>query len=95
MQEQILQLARRVEVLERENRLLKSSKSIPLDIDQAFRARFLSDIPDPILANSKSASSENQVVDEGGSATYSVLQPPDAFASTIIGTTTIYLPYYT
>lgn len=96
MQEQILQLIKRVDALERENNLLKSSSSIPLAIDQAFRARFLADVSTQhIITNSKSASSESQTVTESGSSTYSVLKPPDAFASTIIGSTTVYLPYYT
>lgn len=95
MQEQIQQLTRRIEALENENRLLKSSNTIPLEIDQAFRDRFLSGVTQAIVADSKSASSENQAVNEGGVATYNVLKPPDGFVSTVLNGATIYIPYFT
>lgn len=71
---------------------MESSYSIPLNIDQAFRARFSG----ASLANStKSASSENQPVNEGGVATYDVLKPPDAFLQVNIQGTVCYIPIFT
>ena len=58
-------------------RQMESSNTIPLSIDQAFRGRF--PIGTNLVASSKTATSENQAVDEAGAATYSVLKPPDAF----------------
>lgn len=48
-----------------------------------------------IGADSKSASSENQVVNEGGSASYSVLSAPNGFDKALIGGVAHYYPYYT
>ena len=93
------ELRQKLEKLERENQELltwkknmEASHSIPLNIDQAFRARF----PTTSLSTStKVDSSENQAVDEGGAATYSVLKPPDAFLQVRIRTTTYYIPVFT
>ena len=69
---------------------LESYQSIPLQIDQSFRARFAI----PILST-KSITSENQAVNEAGVATYSVLKTPDAFLKVTVGTTTYNIPVYT
>lgn len=73
---------------------LEMSHTIPLNIDQSFRGRFINDIIQP-ASSSKSATSENQAVNEGGSSTYSVLKPPDAFLQLQIGTTIYYIPVFT
>jgi hypothetical protein len=93
MNEQISQLEQRVRELETFIKSLQSSSSIPLAIDQAFRSR-LGNIN--LVSNSKSASSENQAVAESGSASYSVLKPPDGFTLATLSDTgqQIYLPYF-
>lgn len=72
---------------------LESSATIPLNVGRAFKARL--DVPPDVSVSSKSASSENQAVDEGGSATYSVLKAPDGFLELTIGTIKYYLPIFT
>lgn len=71
---------------------LESSNSIPLAIDQSFRDRFQFSV---VSTSSKSATSENQAVNEGGVATYSVLKAPDAFLQVVIGGIIYYLPIFT
>lgn len=71
---------------------LKSSTSIPFEVDGAFRDRF-GDLAGLALS-AKVATTENQAVDEGGSATYNVLKEPDGFLEVAINGTTYYLPYY-
>ena len=75
-------------------RNMERSSTIPLAIDQAFRERFANIAIDEITSSSKSASSENQSVNEAGVATYSVLNPPDAFLKVTVGTTTYNIPVY-
>ncbi len=71
---------------------IEQSSTIPINIDQSFRTRF-SDIA--LQTSTKSASSENHAVNESGSASYSVLGPPDAFVQKNVGGTTFYLPAFT
>lgn len=71
---------------------LEASYSIPLNIDQSFRARFLGNA---VNSSNKSASSENQAVNEGGSASYNVLKSPDAFLQVTINNTIYYIPVFT
>ena len=73
---------------------MEASHSIPLNVDQAFRARF-SVISTTIATSAKGATTENQAVNEGGVATYSVLKPPDAFVQVIVSGTTYYIPVFT
>lgn len=71
---------------------LEMSSSIPLSIDQAFRERFPTTT---VSTSAKSASSENQQVDESGVAIYNVLKAPDAFVQVEIGSTIYFLPAFT
>ena len=86
-------LQRRIEKLEVFIASLQRSSSIPLAIDQSFRQRFPAG--STVSTSTKGATSENQAVDEGGAATYSVLKPPDAFLQVSVGGTTYNLPVYT
>ena len=86
------ELTKRIEVLEEFVKSLESSNSIPLSIDQSFRDRFFSS--SNIVSSSKSATSENQAVNEAGAATYSVLGVPDAFIQVTIGATLYYIPVF-
>ncbi len=71
---------------------LKNATTIPFDVDGAFRDR-LSDSLD-LMVSTKGANSEDQAVDEGGSATYDVLGDPAGFLEINIAGTVYYLPYY-
>lgn len=88
MQEQIDELKRKIEALE-------NVTTIPFEVEQALRERLGIQYYSTIQADSKSASSENQSINEGGVATYSVMKPPDGFVKTIINGSTVYLPYFT
>lgn len=85
-------LKRQVEELMAWKKSLENAQSIPLNIDQAFRARFISG---GVVTSTKSSSSENQAVNEGGVATYSVLKTPDGFLQVTIGSTIYYIPIFT
>lgn len=74
---------------------LKSSTTIPFDIDQAFRTRFRIGDFTPLSSSAKGATTENQAVSEAGTASYSVLKAPDGFDERTDGATTKYYPYYT
>jgi len=47
-----------------------------------------------LTTSAKSAGSENQIVNESGSSTYSVLSNPSGFLEITIGGTTYYIPYF-
>lgn len=89
---QFEEMKRELEELRDFKKALESSHSIPLAIDQSFRARFL---PSLLQTSSKSSSSENKTVDEAGLTNYPVLQPPDGFLQTEINSVTYYIPYFT
>lgn len=76
---------------------LKRSSSIPREIDQSFRERFINGIQtgSEIALSAKVNSSENQGVNEAGASTYSVLAVPDVFLEVEIGGVTYYLPAFT
>lgn len=65
---------------------LKGNPTIPFDVAEAFKLRLGSFQP-----STKSATSENRAVDEGGTATYSVLKPPTGFKLLSPG---VHIPYY-
>lgn len=70
----------------------KAAHTITKENDDAIRGRF-SDLFG-LVQSAKAASSENKSVNEGGVATYSVLNTPDGFMETTINGTTYNLPYY-
>lgn len=74
-------------------KLLESSNTIPLNIHQAFTSRFAKALN--IVTSAKSSTSENQAVNEGGVATYSVMTTPDGFLQITIGETIYYIPIFT
>ena len=75
--------------------LLYNSSTIPHDVEQSFRTRFKLDTYNPITTSAKSASSENQSVNESGSSSYSVLKAPDAFLQVTLSGAVKYIPIYT
>ncbi len=73
---------------------MKARSSIPLEVDRALRDRLnLSSVPTAALS-AKSATSEDQAVDEGGAGTYAVMGDPIGFLDITIGATTYYVPYF-
>lgn len=81
----------RIERLERMVESLKSSSTIPLEVGRAFSERLKNN---SLSASVKSASSENQSVNEAGASTYSVLGTPDGFDERIDGSLTKYYPFW-
>lgn len=73
---------------------LSSSNSIPFNVEQALRDRLGLASVDTIDLSNKSASSENQAVNEGGIATYFVMKPPDGFVQLTKNGVVIYIPYF-
>jgi len=71
---------------------MESAATIPLSVDQAFKARF-SIVP--VTTSAKSATSESQAVNESGSASYGVLSNPNGFLQLTIGSSIYYIPYFT
>ena len=90
--EELEQLKQEVKELQDWKKSLERDSTIPINIDQSFRARFAGD---DLILSTKSSSSENQAVDEGGAATYNVLKSPDGFLEIEISGTIYYLPYFT
>ena len=84
-----------LEALRMELNQLKSSTTIPQDVDGAFRERFKIDSRALLEVGTKAVSTETQSVDEDGSATYNVPKIMDGLVeSELVGVGTIYLPYY-
>ena len=72
---------------------LKSSNSIPLEVDRALRDRLLGLAQ--LSVSTKGADTEDVTVNEGGAATYAVMNDPVGFLQTSINGTTYYVPYFT
>ena len=85
-------LKREIEELKNWKKTLENSATIPLVIDQSFRKRF--ETFSDIITSTKSATSENQGVNEGGVASYSVMNKPDGFLQITISGVVYYLPYF-
>jgi len=80
--------------LKRQMKLLKSTSTIPFEIEKAFEDRL--DIRKFIkpLISAKLANSENQAVDEAGAGTYNVLGNPTGFVVMTLSGTDTYIPYF-
>lgn len=72
---------------------LKANATIPIEVDAAFRTRLAANLG--METSAKSIGSENQLVNEAGSGTYSVLTTPDIFLEIDINGTTYYIPAFT
>lgn len=91
LKQEIQELKTTVKKLQTFNQMLQNSSSIPLAIDQSFRARFISNI---LLLSSKPIASATQSVNESGSSSYGVAKTMDGFKLFNDGGTPIYIPYY-
>lgn len=94
------ELEQQVKTLVAENKALKArldalnnNATIPFDTGEAFKARVLSDVG-VALTSTKSATSENKSVNEGGASTYDVMNKPDGFLEISILGNIYYVPYF-
>ena len=81
--------------LKEEIKKLKSAATIPYETEQALRERLRLASFMSIYGSSKSATSENQSVNESGSSSYSVLKPPDIFLQVTVSGVLYYIPVFT
>lgn len=86
-----MNLDQQLKELKQEFEKLTASSTIPYDVEQAFRTR-LDDLS--LKVSSKSSSSENQAVNEGGGASYNVLKNPDGFLELQKDSQVYYIPYF-
>ena len=89
------QLKLEVAILKKRLDDLSAFATIPYDVEKAFRDRLRIIEFARLSASTKSASSENQAVNEAGAASYSVLKPPDGFREFVVSGNTLYIPFYT
>lgn len=97
------QLQRQVMELQTEIDKLKSSATIPHDVEQALRERLqlrsinsTISIVNSFINSTKSNTSENQSVNEAGTNTYTVMKNPDDFLQiTLADGSTYYIPVFT
>jgi hypothetical protein len=71
---------------------MEASHSIPLNVDQAIRGRFVDAVT--MKPTTKTATSENVSINEGGAAVKTVLGPPDAFKKIVVDGVLYYCPLY-
>lgn len=84
----------KISALQEELDKLKANATIPYEVEQAFRTRLNIDTFTSLIASSKTAASETQLVNESGTQSYDVAKPMDGFRQVTIGGATIYIPYY-
>lgn len=84
---------RRITALETQFKSLGANATIPLEIGRAFKQRLGGN--QALTVSGKSASSENVIINEGGSANVPVLQPPDGFITVTIEGNPYFLAYWT
>lgn len=95
LKKQIDEMKVQMSELKSQIKLLEAGSTLPKPVEDAIRDRLRIDTFTPLLTSNKSATSENQVVDEAGVATYSVLKPPDGWEQRSVGGTTHYYPFWT
>lgn len=74
---------------------MKSSGSIPYEVDSAIKDRIRFSGLNPLASSTKSSTSEAQLVNESGSSSYNVLPLPDGYLQVTINSTTYYIPIFT
>lgn len=88
------EIQKQIEELRKEIQSLKNTTTMPLEVENAIRDRLNIASFTPVRGSSKVASSENQAVDEGGAASYSVLKPPDGYLEVTINGLVYYIPRF-
>lgn len=91
----IEQLQSQIDLLQAELNKLRNTTTIPFDVEQSFRTRLKINELARLAPSAKNPSTETQIVNEAGIATYSVSKPPDGFREFVVGGSTLYIPYYT
>lgn len=91
MEQRISQLEQQIQQLQEVVELMRSSATYPYDMEQAIIDRVN---PVAFTPSTKTAASETQAVDEGGSGTYNVAKPMDGFEQRVVDGVTRYFPYY-
>ena len=86
-------LKREIEELKIWKKSLENSSSIPLSIDQALTGRGY--VKTNLKLSTKGVDTEDVSVNEGGVATYAVMNDPDGFLEIYLNGTTYYIPYFT
>ena len=74
-------------------RQMESSSTIPLNVNQALKARLLGSLG--LTVSTKDVDSEDVTVSEGGASSYAVMNDPDGFLQVTINDTVYYIPYFT
>lgn len=87
------ELQKKVDTLEKQIKLLTASSTIPFDVDKAFKTRLQIDSLAKITTSSKSASSEQIAVNSATSTP--VMLSPDAFLQVTVSGTIYYIPVFT
>lgn len=72
---------------------LGNSSTIPIDVDAAFRDRFLQDLA-VIQPSTVGATTHNKTVNEGGTDVYAVMNKPDGFVQSEVNGSTVIIPYF-
>lgn len=72
----------------------RRTQQVSYPIDETS-IKILGDKLGTAVVSSKSSSSENQAVSEGGAASYNVLKAPDGFLQITINSSTYYIPIFT
>lgn len=89
------ELKQQIDELKAQVKLLEAGSTLPKPVEDAIRDRLRIDTFTPLQTSNKSATSENQSVDEAGTDSYSVLKPPDGWEQRNVGGTTHYYPFWT
>ena len=88
------QLLQRIDELQQEIDLLKADSTIPYEVEQAFRKRLAISSYTPVVVSAKGANSEDVSVNEGGVASYSVMNDPVGFLQVTIASNVYYIPFF-
>lgn len=75
---------------------MQAASRVPYEVEQALKTRIVPSIATIQTQTTKTSSSENVNIDEGGAATHTVLDNPDAFLLvTLTDGTVRYIPAWT
>lgn len=95
MNPEIKQLQDDIAKLQDSLNVLKANATIPYDVAEAFKVRLIEPLDLPETQTAVSATAHNKTVNEGGVATYDVMNKPDGFLLITISGVNYYIPYFT
>lgn len=73
--------------------VLSNDTTIPLEVGEAFKSRVLEG-GKPVIISGTSATAHNKTVNEGGVASYSVMDKPNGFMQVVFKGTMYVIPYF-